>query len=59
MVKEYAYTVQDSTYNKTEKNIKNHIHPVWNQKQLLSPLQLQEQINEWPRNYMGAEGSDE
>ena len=48
---EYADTVQDSTYIKTERNIKNHIYPVFGSKKITSitPLQLQEQINEWSK----------
>lgn len=50
-LKEYADTVQDSTYIKTERNIKNHIYPVFGSQKIASitPLQLQEQVNEWSR----------
>ncbi|MFC3921218.1 N-terminal phage integrase SAM-like domain-containing protein [Streptococcus lactarius] len=41
-LKEYADTVQDSTYIKTERNIKNHIYPTLGDKKIstLTPLQL-------------------
>lgn len=50
-LKEYADTVQDSTYIKTERNIKNHIYPVFGSQKIASitPLQLQEQVNEWSK----------
>ena len=50
-LKEYADTVQDSTYIKTERNIKNHIYPTLGNKKIstLTPLQLQEQVNEWSK----------
>ncbi|MCY7168791.1 site-specific integrase [Streptococcus gordonii] len=50
-LKEYADTVQDSTYIKTYRNFKNHIYPVFGDQKIASitPIQLQEQINEWSR----------
>lgn len=50
-LKEYADTVQDSTYIKTYRNFKNHIYPVFGEQKIASitPIQLQEQINEWSR----------
>jgi len=50
-LKEYADTVQDSTYIKTERNIKNHIYPTLGDKKIstLTPLQLQEQVNDWSK----------
>lgn len=50
-LKEYADTVQDSTYIKTQRNIENHIYPVFGNKKIASitPIQLQEQVNEWSR----------
>ena len=50
-LKEYADTVQDSTYIKTERNIKNHIYPTLGDKKIssLTPLQLQEQVNAWSK----------
>ena len=50
-LKEYADTVQDSTYIKTERNIKNHIYPAFGDHQIssLTPLQVQEQVNEWSK----------
>ena len=40
-LKEYADTVQDSTYIKTERNIKNHIYPALGDQKIsaLTPLQ--------------------
>lgn len=50
-LKEYADTVQDSTYIKTQRNIENHIYPVFGNQKIASitPIQLQEQVNEWSR----------
>ena len=50
-LKEYADTVQDSTYIKTQRNIKNHIYPVFRSQKIASitPLQMQEQVNEWSK----------
>lgn len=50
-LKEYADTVQDSTYIKTERNIKNHIYPNLGDQKIssLTPLQLQEQVNSWSK----------
>lgn len=51
-LKEYVDTVQESTYIKTERNIKNHILPVFGDRQIASitALELQEQVNVWSKN---------
>ena len=50
-LKEYSETVQDSTYIKTSRNFKNHIYPALGDKKIatITPLQMQEQVNEWSR----------
>ena len=50
-LKEYADTVQDSTYIKTTGLIKNHIYPVLGNQKITSitPLQMQEQVNQWSK----------
>ena len=50
-LKDYSETVQESTYIKTSRNFKNHIYPVFGNKKIASitPLQMQEQANEWSR----------
>ena len=50
-LKEYADTVQESTYIKTERNLQNHIYPTLGNHKLssLTPLQLQEQVNAWSK----------
>ena len=50
-LKDYSETVQDSTYIKTSRNFKNHIYPVFGNRKIASitPLQMQEQANEWSR----------
>ena len=50
-LKEYADTVQDSTYIKTERNLQNHIYPTLGDQKIssLTPLQLQEQVNAWSK----------
>lgn len=50
-LKEYADTVQDSTYIKTSSNIRNHILPVLGSQKIasLTSLQLQEQVNVWSK----------
>lgn len=42
-LKEYADTVQDSTYIKTERNIENHIYPVFGSEKIASITPLS-----WP-----------
>lgn len=50
-LKEYADTVQESTYIKTYRNIKNHIYPALGHQKVssLTPLQMQEQVNAWSK----------
>lgn len=50
-LKEYYETVQESTYIKTSRNFKNHIYPDLGNRKIASitPLQMQEQANEWAR----------
>ena len=50
-LEEYSETVQDSTYIKTSRNFKNHIYPALGDKKIgsITPLQMQEQVNEWSR----------
>lgn len=50
-LKEYADTVQESTYIKTYRNVKNHIYPVLGDQRIasLTPLQMQEQVNAWSK----------
>ena len=50
-LKEYADTVQESTYIKTERNIYNHIMPAFGSRQIASitALEAQEQVNAWSK----------
>jgi putative integrase len=50
-LEEYSETVQDSTYIKTSRNFKNHIYPALGDRKIgsITPLQMQEQVNEWSR----------
>lgn len=50
-LKEYADTVQDSTYIKTSRNFENHIYPAFGNKKIstITPIQMQEQVNEWSK----------
>lgn len=50
-LKEYADTVQESTYIKTYRNIKNHIYPTLGDQKIstLTPLQMQERVNTWSK----------
>ena len=50
-LEEYSETVQDSTFIKTSRNFKNHIYPALGDKKIgsITPLQMQEQVNEWSR----------
>nr|DAT14991.1 MAG TPA: Integrase [Caudoviricetes sp.] len=50
-LEEYGETVQESTYLKTTRNFQNHIYPVLGDRKIASitPLQMQEQVNEWSR----------
>lgn len=50
-LKEYYDTVQESTYIKTYRNIKNHIYPELGSQKIISitPIQMQEQVNAWSK----------
>ena len=50
-LEEYSETVQDSTYIKTSRNFENHIYPALGDRKIgsITPLQMQEQVNEWSR----------
>ncbi len=50
-LKEYADTVQDSTYIKTSRNFENHIYPAFGDRKIstITPIQIQEQVNEWSK----------
>ena len=50
-LEEYNETVQESTYLKTTRNFQNHIYPALGDRKIASitPLQMQEQVNEWSR----------
>ena len=50
-LKEYYDTVQESTYIKTYRNIKNHIYPELGSQRIISitPIQMQEQVNAWSK----------
>lgn len=50
-LKEYADTVQDSTYIKTSRNFENHIYPAFGNKKIstITAIQMQEQVNEWSK----------
>ena len=50
-LKEYADTVQDSTYIKTSRNFKNHIYPAFGDRKIatITAIQMQEQVNEWSK----------
>ncbi|MER0122385.1 site-specific integrase [Streptococcus sp. ZJ100] len=50
-LKEYYETVQESTYIKTERLIKNHILPAIGSEKVanITPLQMQEHLNSWMR----------
>lgn len=50
-LKDYSETVQESTYIKTSRNFKNHIYPTFGKRKIatITPLQMQEQANEWSR----------
>lgn len=50
-LKEYAETVQDSTYIKTSRNFKNHIYPAFGDRKIatITAIQMQEQVNEWSK----------
>ena len=47
-LKEYADTVQDSTYIKTSRNFQNHIYPDFVNRKIatITAIQMQEQVNE-------------
>lgn len=50
-LKEYADTVQDSTYIKTSRNFQNHIYPAFGSRNIatITAIQMQEQVNEWSK----------
>lgn len=50
-LKEYADTVQDSTYIKTSRNFENHIYPAFGNRKIatITAIQMQEQVNEWSK----------